>query len=57
VFKTLVAVEVTDGIFSIMALAVLLSIVGVMSGGPGRRYRYERLPFRGGLVNLQAVPC
>ncbi len=35
VFKTLVAVEVTDGIFSIMALAVLLSIVGVMSTAPG----------------------
>ncbi|WP_174590984.1 cation:proton antiporter [Methanocella conradii] len=33
VFKTLVAVEVTDGIFSIMALAVLLSIVGLLAKG------------------------
>ncbi len=31
VFKTLVAVEVTDGVFSIMALAVLLSVVGLVS--------------------------
>ncbi len=31
VFKTLMAVEVTDGVFSIMALAVLLSIVGLIS--------------------------
>ena len=31
VFKTLVAVEVTDGVFSIMALAVLLSIVGLVA--------------------------
>ncbi len=30
VFKTLVAVEITDGVFSIMALAVLLSIVGLV---------------------------
>ncbi len=29
VFKTLVAVEVTDSVFSIMALAVLLSVVGL----------------------------
>jgi Kef-type K+ transport system membrane component KefB len=34
VFKTLVAVEVTDGIFSIMALAVLLSIIGLLAKGP-----------------------
>lgn len=32
VFKTLVAIEVTDGIFSIVLLAVLLSIMGVYSG-------------------------
>ncbi len=31
VFKTLVAVEVTDGVFSIMALAVLLSAVGLVA--------------------------
>jgi Kef-type K+ transport system membrane component KefB len=31
VFKTLVAVEITDGIFSIMALAVLLSIIGLLA--------------------------
>lgn len=31
VFKTLVAVEITDGVFSIMALAVLLSIVGLFA--------------------------
>jgi len=31
VFKTLVAVEITDGIFSIMGLAVLLSIVGLFA--------------------------
>jgi Kef-type K+ transport system membrane component KefB len=31
VFKTLVAVEITDSIFSIMALAVLLSIVGLLA--------------------------
>lgn len=29
VFKTLVAVEVTDGIFSIMLLAIFLSIIGI----------------------------
>jgi len=34
VFKTLVAVEVTDGIFSIMALAVLLSVVGIIAAAP-----------------------
>lgn len=31
VFKTLVAVEVTDGIFSIVLLAVLLSAIGIFS--------------------------
>jgi Kef-type K+ transport system membrane component KefB len=31
VFKTLVAVEITDGVFSIMALAVLLSVVGLIA--------------------------
>ena len=38
VFKTLVAVEVTDGIFSIVLFAVLLSVLGVfqkMIGGGG----------------------
>jgi Kef-type K+ transport system membrane component KefB len=38
VFKTLVAVEITDGIFSIMALAILLSTVDLVykavNGGP-----------------------
>jgi Kef-type K+ transport system membrane component KefB len=39
VFKTLVAVEITDGIFSIMALAVLLSIVGIVSlAAPGASF-------------------
>jgi Kef-type K+ transport system membrane component KefB len=31
VFKTLVAVEITDGVFSIMALAVLLSVIGLFA--------------------------
>jgi Kef-type K+ transport system membrane component KefB len=31
VFKTLIAVEITDGIFSIMALAVLLSIISLFA--------------------------
>lgn len=39
VFKTLVAVEITDGIFSIMALAVLLSVVGIISAAaPGNSF-------------------
>lgn len=39
VFKTLVAVEVTDGIFSIMALAVLLSVVGIIAAAsPGAAF-------------------
>jgi len=39
VFKTLVAVEVTDGIFSIMALAVLISVVGIISAAsPGSSF-------------------
>ncbi|MCD1294083.1 cation:proton antiporter [Methanocella sp. CWC-04] len=47
VFKTLLAVEVTDGVFSIMLLAIFLSVINMFTISDGKTAISEFLPMLG----------